>query len=262
MNKLTNLTAAILLSLSTQAIEIPKGFKQESVQIQDGAHLNVYKGGKGEALVLIHGYAESALMWEKAMTQFSDKYTVIAPDLRGAGLSDVTATGYTKSAMAKDVKAILDHYGITKALIVGHDIGLMVAFAFAAQYPTVTEKLVVMDAFLPGVGPGDDIYNSPDIWHFRFQGPYAEELVKGRERTYLNSLWDGFSANPKSFPENKRQYFAKQYAQPGHMKAGFQWFRTDCNDESCITKFTKCCASKYRSLVNGRKSNSNFRSFS
>lgn len=226
MNSLKMVLASLALSatFSSHAIDIPKGFTQETVQVP-GVKLNVYKGGRGDPLVLLHGYAESALMWEGVMKKISDKYTIIVPDLRGAGLSEVTESGYRKAEMARDVKALLDHYKIDKARIVGHDIGLMVAYAFAAQYPAATQKLVVMDAFLPGVGPGDDIYNSPDIWHFRFHGAPAEKIVKGREKIYLDALWTGFSADPKSFPDAKKNYFAKQYAAPGHMKAGFEWFK-------------------------------------
>jgi pimeloyl-ACP methyl ester carboxylesterase len=232
------LSALILASAGgAQAIDIPKGFTQETVQVP-GVKLNVYKGGTGsEVLVLLHGYAESALMWQPAMVRFQSKYTILVPDLRGAGLSETPKDGYTKAALAQDIKKLLEHYKIEKAYIVGHDIGLMVAYAFAAQYPETTLKLVVMDAFLPGVGPGDDVYNSPDIWHFRFHGPFAEKLVKGREKLYLDALWTGFSADPKSFPEAKKDYFAKQYAAPGHMKAGFEYFRTFPQDAIDNKKF-------------------------
>jgi pimeloyl-ACP methyl ester carboxylesterase len=141
--------------------------------------------------------------------------------------------------MAADVKALLDHYKIAKADIVGHDIGLMVAYAFAAKYPEMTSKLVVMDAFLPGIGPGDEIYNSPDIWHFRFYGKSAESLVKGREKMYLDHLWTTFSADPKTFPEAKKNYFTKQYAAPGHMRAAMAWFKAfpqDAKDNKELAK--------------------------
>ena len=232
------LILSIMLSITAQAIEIPKGFQQEKVKI-NGFTMNVYRGGTGSPVVLIHGMGESALMWEPVMKALSSKYAFIVPDLRGGGLSDAPESGYTKSEMATDIKALLDHYGIPKADIVGHDIGLMVAYAFAAKYPQMTKKLVVMDAFLPGIGPGDDIYNSPDIWHFRFYGKSAENLVKGREKMYLDHLWTSFSANPKSFPDAKKNYFAKQYAAPGHMRAAMEWFKTfpqDAKDNKELAK--------------------------
>ncbi|HWU42482.1 MAG TPA: alpha/beta hydrolase, partial [Bdellovibrio sp.] len=173
MKKLFLSSLILLATISAYAIDIPKGFTQEKVQI-NGFKMNVYKGGTGSPVVLLHGMGESALMWEPVMKALSSKYTFVVPDLRGAGLSEAPDSGYTKAEMADDVKALLNHYGIVQADIVGHDIGLMVAYAFAAKYPQMTSKLVVMDAFLPGVGPGDDIYNSPDIWHFRFYGKSAE----------------------------------------------------------------------------------------
>jgi len=238
MKKLFLSSLILLASLSAGAIDIPKGFKQEKVQI-NGFKMNVYKGGTGAPVVLLHGMAESALMWEPVMKALSSKYTLIVPDLRGGGLSEAPETGYTKAEMATDVKALLDHYGIAKADIVGHDIGLMVAYAFAAKYPLMTLKLVVMDAFLPGVGPGDEIYNSPDIWHFRFYGKSAENLVKGREKMYLDHLWTSFSANPKAFPDAKKNYFAKQYAAPGHMRAAMAWFKAFPQDAKDNKEFAK-----------------------
>lgn len=236
---LSSLLTLSLSSLSSlHAIEIPKGFRQEKIQI-NGFKMNVYKGGQGKPVVLLHGMGESALMWEPVMKALSSKYEIIVPDLRGGGLSEAPETGYTKVEMAADVKSLLDHYNINKAHIVGHDIGLMVAYAFAAKYPDSTQTLTVMDAFLPGVGPGDDIYNSPDIWHFRFYGKNAENLVKGREKQYLDHLWVSFSANPASFPDAKKNYFAKQYAAPGHMRAAMNWFKTfpqDAKDNKELSK--------------------------
>lgn len=238
MKKLLLSTLILLAAISARAIDIPKGFKQEKVQI-NGFNMNVYKGGTGSPVVLLHGMGESALMWEPVMKALSGKYTLIVPDLRGGGLSEAPESGYTKAEMAADVKALLDHYGIAQADIVGHDIGLMVAYAFAAKYPQMTSKLVVMDAFLPGVGPGDDIYNSPDIWHFRFYGPSAEKLVKGREKMYLDHLWTTFSADPKTFPDAKKNYFTKQYAAPGHMRAAMAWFKAFPQDAKDNKEFAK-----------------------
>jgi pimeloyl-ACP methyl ester carboxylesterase len=219
-----SLLLAVQSSLAS-AKDMPSGFKAEKVTV-NGVTLNVYKGGRGDALLLVHGFAQSALMWAPVMTALKEKFTIVAPDLRGAGLSDAPADGYDKLTMAADLRALLDHYGIAKARVVGHDVGLMVAYAMAAQYPETVVKLAVMDAFVPGVGPGDSIYNSSDIWHFRFHGPYAEKLVAGREYTYLDALWTGFSARPSSFPEADKKYYAAQYARAGRMRAGFAWFST------------------------------------
>ncbi len=109
--------------------------------------------------------------------------------------------------------------------MVGHDIGLMVAYAYAAQFPAETEKLVVMDAFLPGVGQWEAIYNNPGFWHFRFNGPTPEALVRGRERTYFEHYWNNFAADKKrSIPEADRKAYTAAYARPGRMRAGWAYF--------------------------------------
>jgi len=216
--------ALTLYAPTAIAIPVPEGFKQERVEV-NGIHLNVYRGGHGEPLLLLHGFAQSALMWAPVMKEFQKRFDMIVPDLRGAGLSDVPDSGYEKVTMAVDMAALLDHYKIAKARVVGHDIGLMVAYALAASFPDRVERLVVMDAFVPGIGTGEAIYNSPDIWHFRFHGPYAEQLVKGRERIFFDSLWEGFSANPHTFPEEHKKYYLAQYTRAGHMHAGFAWFK-------------------------------------
>jgi pimeloyl-ACP methyl ester carboxylesterase len=223
MKRILLLMTMVLVSAETFAKEIPAGFKQEKVEI-NGINYNVYKGGHGDPLVLLHGYAQSALMWTPVMNALKDQYTIIVPDLRGIGLTDAPDKGYDKVTIAEDVKKLLEHYDIPAARVVGHDLGLMVAYALAAKHPDSVKKLVVMDAFLPGIGPGDDIYNSPDIWHFRFHGPFAEKLVAGRELIHLDAVWTPFSADPKTFPMEDKKYYAKQYARPGRMRAGFAWF--------------------------------------
>lgn len=223
--KFLALLVLLVTAFSSNAIDIPKGFKKEKVNI-DGINYNVYKGGTGsENLVLIHGYAQSALMWAPVMNAFKDRFTIIVPDIKGIGESDVSKDGYEKLTVAGEIAKVMDHYQIAKARVVGHDIGLMIAYALAAKYPAKVEKLVVMDAFLPGVGPGNDIYNSPDIWHFRFHGDGPEKLVAGREYIYLDSLWSGFSFDPKTFSESDKKYYISQYSRPGHMRAGFEYFK-------------------------------------
>jgi pimeloyl-ACP methyl ester carboxylesterase len=115
--------------------------------------------------------------------------------------------------------------GVEKARVVGHDIGLMVAYAYAAQFPNEVEKLVVMDAFLPGVDQWEAVYNNPRIWHFRFNGPTPEELVQGRERIYFEHFWNNFAADKtRSIPEAERSAYAAAYARPGRMRAGWAYF--------------------------------------
>jgi pimeloyl-ACP methyl ester carboxylesterase len=129
-----------------------------------------------------------------------------------------------KQAAAR-VHDLMKGMGVQKAEVVGHDIGLMVAYANAAQFPAETEKLALMDAFLPGVDGWEAIYNDPGIWHFRFNGPTPEALVMGRERTYFDHFWNHFAADrTRSTPEAARQAYAAAYARPGRMRAAWAYF--------------------------------------
>jgi pimeloyl-ACP methyl ester carboxylesterase len=115
--------------------------------------------------------------------------------------------------------------GVQKAEVVGHDIGLMVAYAYAAQFPADVSKLVVMDAFLPGVAGWEAVYNDPNIWHFRFNGPTPEALVKGRENTYFAYFWNDLAADKNhSLPEADRKAYVADYSRPGRMHAGWAYF--------------------------------------
>jgi pimeloyl-ACP methyl ester carboxylesterase len=191
----------------------------------DGAKLHYLTAGKGPAVVLLHGYTQTSRMWRPIIPLLAEKFTVIAPDLPGIGDSDIPKKGLDMKSAAASVHALVKSLGITKARVVGHDIGLMVAYAYAAQFPSEVEKLVVMDAFLPGVPGWEDVYNNPRIWHFRFNGPTPEALVRGRERIYFEHFWNNFAADKThSIPEADRVAYSAAYARPGRMHAGWEYF--------------------------------------
>lgn len=228
----------LLLSavLAPARAEAPKSQFAEA----NGVRLHYLSAGKGDPVILMHGYAESSHMWLPLMAQLSKDHLVIAPDLRGFGQSGVTAGPYTKSVMAQDVHALATALGIKSAKIVGHDIGLMVAYAYAAQYPQEVNKIVLMDAFLPGVGNWKDVWLLRDLWHFHFYGETPLALVKGRERTYFEHFWNDFAADKtKSVSEADRKFYAAEYAQPGHMKAGFEVFRAFAQDAEEFAQYQK-----------------------
>jgi pimeloyl-ACP methyl ester carboxylesterase len=164
-------------------------------------------------------------MWRPIIPLLAEKFTVIAPDLPGIGDSGIPDNGLDMKSAATRVHALAKSLGIEKARVVGHDIGLMVAYAYAAQFPSEVEKLVVMDAFLPGVAGWEDVYNNPGIWHFRFNGATPEALVQGRERVYYEHFWNDFAADKThSIPEADRVAYAAAYARPGRMRAGWAYF--------------------------------------
>jgi len=221
---LTALIFAISLSAFSQAGAASPNIVSRTANV-DGVQFHYMTAGKGPAVVLIHGYAETSLMWKPLIPLLATRFTVIAPDLPGIGDSSIPAGGMDMKTAAIRVHALVRSLDVQHAEVVGHDIGLMVAYAYAAQFPAEVTKLVVMDAFLPGVAGWEDVYNNPGIWHFRFNGPTPELLVKGRERTYFEHYWNDFAADKThSIPEAQRQTYAAAYARPGRMRAGWAYF--------------------------------------
>lgn len=244
----TLLSAAVILFISLVADVTVRA--QAGKVIQDrfatvgGVRLHYLEAGKGEPVILLHGYAQNSHMWRPLMPLLARTRLVIAPDLRGFGQSSKPDGGYDKKTMAQDIHALVTSLGIKRAMVVGHDIGLMVAYAYAAQFPTEVDRIVLMDAFLPGVGDWTTVWLLRDLWHFHFYGVTPLKLVAGRERIYFEHFWNDFAADPKhSVPEADRRLYAKAYAQPGAMRAGFEVFRSfeqDARDFAALaqTKLT------------------------
>lgn len=223
------LAASLLLTLSIPAqagvVAFPAAFRTQEVAV-DGGTIHVRVGGRGPAVVLLHGFGDTGDMWAPLATDLARDHTVVVPDLRGMGLSSIPAGGYDKKTQAGDIRAVLASLGIEHSVVVGHDIGTMVAYAYAARYPQQTERLVVMDAPVPGIPPWNEIVRSPLLWHFDFGGPDMERLVAGRERIYLDRFWNEFAGDPRKVDEATRQHYAKLYARPGAMHAAFLQFRS------------------------------------
>ena len=205
------------------SLTFPTTFRARQIAA-NGTKLYVRVGGSGPAVLLLHGYGETGDMWLPLADNLARDRTVVVPDLRGMGLSAKPAGGYDKKTQAKDIAGTLDALKIERTALVTHDIGNMVGYAFVAQYRHRVTRFVVIDAPLPGVGPWEEILKNPLLWHFRFGGPDMERLVAGRERIYLDRFWNEFSATPKRFREAARRHYAKLYARPGAMHAGFAQF--------------------------------------
>lgn len=215
--------AALAIAAATRARR-PRGFTSRTADV-DGVRLHYVIGGRGPAVILLHGYAETARMWHPLLPALAERFTVIAPDLPGIGESSVPSGGLDILTAADRIHALARSLGIAEAAVVGHDIGLMVAYAYAAQHPTEVSKLVLMDAFLPGVGGWEAIYNDPRMWHFRFQGSTPEALVEGRERRHFEHFWNDFAADrTHSVREAERRAYTAAYARPGRMRAAWAYF--------------------------------------
>lgn len=227
--------------------------------VANGVKLHYLIAGKGEPVLLLHGYAQNSHMWRPTIKELAKSRTVIAPDLRGFGLSARPEGGYDKKTMAQDAHALMVSLGYRKARIAGHDIGLMVAYAYAAQYPDEVERIVLMDAFLPGVGDWTKVWLLRDLWHFHFYGKTPLALVKGRERTYFEHFWNDFAADPaKSVSEADRRFYAKSYAQPGAMRAGFEVFRNFEHDAKDFSGFAKTKLAMPMLVLAGEKASGEF----
>jgi pimeloyl-ACP methyl ester carboxylesterase len=213
-----------LFSAALRAEPTDKKIVSRTAEI-DGVKLHYMMAGHGPTVILLHGFAETSRMWKPIMPLLAEKFTVIAPDLPGIGDSSIPADRIDMKTSASRIHALVRSLGVEKARVVGHDIGLMVAYAYATQFPAETEKLVVMDAFLPGVPGWEAIYNDPNVWHFRFNGPTPEALVKGRERTYFEYFWNDFAADKThSVPEGDRKAYTEAYSKPGRMHAAWAYF--------------------------------------
>jgi pimeloyl-ACP methyl ester carboxylesterase len=221
---LLGLLLAFALHASVACGAEPDGIVSRKATI-DNVEIHYLTAGQGPAVILLHGYAETSRMWRPIIPLLAKKFTVIAPDLPGIGDSAIPSDGIDMITSAKRIHALVRSVGVEKARVVGHDIGLMVAYAYAAQFPAETEKLVLMDAFLPGVPGWEPIYNNPNIWHFRFNGEYPEALVKGRERTYFEYFWNVFAPDKNhSIPEAERKAYTEAYSKPGRMRAAWAYF--------------------------------------
>jgi pimeloyl-ACP methyl ester carboxylesterase len=226
------LFAALSLAATPAGAKVqrfPAGFHTQEIKT-GGATIYVRVGGKGPAVILLHGFADTGDMWAPVAAALAGKHTVIVPDLRGMGLSSHPEGGYDKKTQGGDVARVLDALKIEKADLVTHDIGNMVGYAFAAQFPERVTRWVVIDAPLPGIGPWDEITRSPLLWHFNFRGPDVERLVKGRERIYLDRFYNELSANPKAIDEATRRHYARLYARAGNMHSAFNQFAAFTQD--------------------------------
>ena len=219
------------------AARLPAGFREKSANV-DGVKISYKVGGQGPAVVLLHGYAQTSHMWRPLMPVLAASHTVIAPDLRGAGGSARPPAGYDKKTLARDVHGLVRQLGHQPVALVGHDIGLMVAYAYAAQYPGEVGKVVLMDAFLPGVGNWKDVWLMRDLWHFHFYGETPLALVKGRERIYFEHFWNDFAADrTRSVREADRRIYAAAYARADGMRAGFEYFKAFEQDAKDFAAF-------------------------
>jgi pimeloyl-ACP methyl ester carboxylesterase len=224
-----------------------------------GIQLHYLAAGDGNPVLLLHGFAQTSHMWRPLIAELAKTHTVIAPDLRGFGQSSKPEGGYDKKTMAQDIHALATSLGYPRVQVVGHDIGLMVAYAYAAQYPAEVDRIALMDAFLPGVGNWQTVWLLRDLWHFHFYGETPLKLVAGRERVYLEHFWNDFAADRNhSVSEADRQVYAAAYAQPGAMRAGFEVFRAFAQDAEAFAQWAQTKLTMPMLVLTGEKASGEF----
>src|SRR5579862_2306559 len=247
------LATVVTLSSSAQP-SLPSSFQAKTIHSPADADIFVRYGGHGPVVVLLHGYAENSDSWAPLAEDLMKDHTVVVPDLRGIGRSSKPTDGYDKKTQAKDIRAVVTALGFDRTFVVAHDIGNMVAYAYAAMYRDKVERLVVMDAPIPGIEPWNTILLNPGVWHFNFHGPDAERLVAGRERIYFDRIWDGFTGDPSEPDEATRNFFTSTYAQPGGMRAGFAQFTAFSTDAADNKVFEQVKLTMPVLAVGGEKS--------
>jgi pimeloyl-ACP methyl ester carboxylesterase len=252
-------SAAVLAAVGTPApARTPIAIDTRFAEV-GGTRLHYLIAGKGDPVLLLHGYAQNSHMWRPLIAELAKTHLVIAPDLRGFGESAKPQGGYDKKTMAQDIRALAVSLGHRRVGVVGHDIGLMVAYAYAAQYPAEVDRIALMDAFLPGVGDWNNVFLLGDKWHFHFYGKTPLALVDGRERIYFEHFWNDFAADPaRSVSEADRQFYTAAYAQPDAMRAGFEVFRAFEQDAKDFAGFAKTKLTMPMLVLTGEKASGEF----
>jgi pimeloyl-ACP methyl ester carboxylesterase len=210
----------------------PPGFTEKKVKV-NGIGINYVRGGHGPALLLLHGYPEDWSEWAGIMPALARHYTVVAPDLPGAGLSDAPAAvaDYTKKAMAADIYALMVRLGLSQHVrIVGHDIGTMVAYSYAAARPHKVTRLVLSEAPIPD----SSIYTlpaltkkGPGLWWFGLfndPGNLAYDLMKGKAKVWVTQSIPVLEVVRGAVTPCDMAVYTHFLEQPGHLRASIEWF--------------------------------------
>lgn len=255
--------AAIMFLLAGATAAAPAQAQQSAPESRfaevNGTTIHYLVAGQGQPVILLHGFAETSHMWLPLIATLAQTHTVIAPDLRGAGRSAKPDEGYDKKTMAEDIHALAAGLGYDSVQLVGHDIGLMVAYAYAAQHPDEVDGIVLMDAFLPGIGDWQHVWLLRDLWHFHFYGEAPLQLVTGRERVYLEHFWNDFAADrTRSVPEADRRIYAEAFAQPGAVAAGFEYFRNFERDAADFQALSATRLAMPMLVLTGEKASGDF----
>ena len=210
---------------SSDAADFDKQFKHQTAEV-NGVRIHYVIGGKGKAVVLLHGFPQTWYEWHKVMPALADKYTVITPDLRGLGESSRPAPDYEAQNVAEDIHQLVQSLGFDKINLVAHDIAGAPAYAYAVQYPQEVERLVMIETTAPGF-IADNGGDPGKYWHMGFQmtPDLPELLIAGKEREYLKWFFNAFTANPDALTEDEIEQYVRAYSENGAMHTAFEHYR-------------------------------------
>lgn len=220
----------------TRSVSIPS--KEDSnpggshrMAMVNGVRLHYLQAGKGPVVLLLHGWANTSYAWHHVIPMLSNRYTVIAPDLRGMGDSSRPLTGYDRETVARDMLELLDQLGVKNAFVVGHDLGAHVGFELAAHHPARVSKLVMLDGVVPGIPPWDLLTKDSRLWHWGFYNvpDLPEALIQGKERTYFSWFIRNFAVNIEAVDADM-DAVVRAYSEPGAVRGGLGMFRTIAAD--------------------------------
>ena len=220
------------------AAQAPAGFKSDIANV-NGVNIHYVTGGQGEPLLLIHGFGQNWFMWNRLLPELSKHFTIIAPDLRGLGESAKPETGYDKKTMAADLHELVKKLGYTNVNVAGHDIGLMVAYAYAAQFGNEVKKIAFLDALLPGIEPVWSNLKEKLWWFGFFAWPASGKVVDGKEREFLSNFWPVVGHVNNAFTKEESEEFIRAYSVKGSTTGTFHWFAAFEQDAKDNLEFMK-----------------------
>jgi pimeloyl-ACP methyl ester carboxylesterase len=216
----------------------PEGFKNQYAMV-NGVNIHYVIGGKGEPLLLVHGFGQNWYMWNRLLPELSMHFTVIAPDLRGVGESGKPAGGYDKKNMAVDMHELMTKLGYQHINLAGHDIGMIVAYAYAAQFSGDVKKIAFMDALLPGIEPVWSQVKAHAWWFGFFAKPHSGEIVSGKVGLFFADFWPTVGYHNDAFTQAERNEFIRAYSVPGATTGAFHWFGEFSQDAIDDVEFMK-----------------------
>ena len=216
-------TAQPRLSLQSQSqvTGLGESFVSQNVEV-NGTSLHYVRGGSGPAVILLHGFPEDWYEFHKIMPPLAQQFTVVAVDLRGVGESTPAPSGYDAANLAKDIYELTQRLNLEHPYIFGHDVGGMVAYAYARLYPQTVRGVMILDAPLPGLPPWEKILDDPLVWHIRFHQAdnLADRLVAGRQKIYFR-----YFLRPETFSDADVEHYVHAYRDPDHLRVAFEFYR-------------------------------------